>query len=160
MELFLFENYLHSSPKLSSKNNSTLKNIQRNKCLSIHEIIRLIIMKMKMTMLNTSHRQDINRPRSRHGHKYGKCKKCLTMMMLACIKQHLSNTWSSIYEKVKQLWGWVEKHFKRQKFEERNIKIIINIWRCTLVLTLSQFWEYDIEKPNLSKNLQGKKMKK
>ena len=81
------------------------------------------------------------------------------MMKLTCIKQHLSNTWSSIYEKVKQLWGWVEKHFKRQKFEERNIKIIINIWRCTPVLTLSQFWEYDIEKPNLSKNLQGKKMK-
>ena len=26
-----------------------------------------------------------------------------------CIKQHLSNIWSTIHEKVKQLWGWVEK---------------------------------------------------
>ena len=29
--------------------------------------------------------------RSRHGHKYSKCKKCLSMMMLICIKQHLSD---------------------------------------------------------------------
>ena len=25
------------------------------------------------------------------------------------VKQHLSNAWSSIHEKVKQHWGWVEK---------------------------------------------------
>ena len=25
------------------------------------------------------------------------------------IKKHLSNIWSSIHEKVKQHWGWVEK---------------------------------------------------
>ena len=29
--------------------------------------------------------------------------------MLICIKQQLSNIWSSIREKVKQHWGWVEK---------------------------------------------------
>ena len=40
---------------------------------------------------NKSHRYDINRPRSSHGHKYSKYKKCLTMIMLICIKQHLSN---------------------------------------------------------------------
>ena len=34
-------------------------------------------------------------------------KKC--MMMLICIKQDLSYIWSSIYEKVKQHWGWDEK---------------------------------------------------
>ena len=38
-----------------------------------------------------SHRYDINRPRSRHGHKYSKYKKCLSMMMLMGVKQHLSN---------------------------------------------------------------------
>ena len=27
----------------------------------------------------------------------------------ACIKQHLSNIWSSNHEKVKQHWGWDEK---------------------------------------------------
>ena len=31
------------------------------------------------------------------------------MTMLLTIKQHLSNIWSSIHEKVKQHWGWVEK---------------------------------------------------
>ena len=31
------------------------------------------------------------------------------MMMLICIKQYLSNIWSSIHERVKQHWGWVEK---------------------------------------------------
>ena len=31
------------------------------------------------------------------------------MIMLVCIKQYLSNIWSSVHEKVKQLWGWVEK---------------------------------------------------
>ena len=29
--------------------------------------------------------------------------------MLICIKQHLSNIWGSVYEKVKQHWGRVEK---------------------------------------------------
>ena len=43
---------------------------------------------MKMKMKNRSQKYDINRPTSRHGHK---CKKCLSMMMLICIKQHLRN---------------------------------------------------------------------
>ena len=29
--------------------------------------------------------------------------------MIICIKQHLSNIWRSIHEKVKQRWGWLEK---------------------------------------------------
>ena len=41
---------------------------------------------MMMEMKSVSHRYDINRPRSRHGHKYSKCKKCPIMMMLICIK--------------------------------------------------------------------------
>ena len=36
-----------------------------------------------------SHRYEINRPRSRHERKY-------------------SNIWTSVHEKVKQHWGWVE----------------------------------------------------
>ena len=44
----------------------------------IHEIIRLII---KMKMKNRSHRYDINRFRSRHGLKYSKYKKCLSIMI-------------------------------------------------------------------------------
>ena len=29
--------------------------------------------------------------------------------MVICIKQHLSNIWSYIHEKLKQHWGWVRK---------------------------------------------------
>ena len=57
----------------------------------IHGIIELTILKMKMKMKNRSQRYNINKPRSRHGHRYSKYKKCLSMMMLLCIKQHLSN---------------------------------------------------------------------
>ena len=52
-------------------------------------------------MKNKSYRYDINRPRSRHGHKYTKYKICLSIMMVICIKKHLSNIWNSIHEKVK-----------------------------------------------------------
>ena len=57
----------------------------------LNEIIQLIIMKMKKKKKNRSHRYDINRPRSRLGHKYSKHKKSLIMAMHICIKQHLSN---------------------------------------------------------------------
>ena len=48
-------------------------------------------MKMKMKIKNRSHRYDINRPNSRYEHKYSNYKKCPSIMMLKCIKQHLSN---------------------------------------------------------------------
>ena len=38
---------------------------------------------------------------------YSKYKKCLSMMMPICKKQHLSNTWNSIHEKVRQHWRWL-----------------------------------------------------
>ena len=42
------------------------------------------------------------------------------MMKLLCIKQHISNIWSSIHEKVKQHWGWVGKklclYYKRSAY--------------------------------------------
>ena len=65
-----------------------LKNKQNNKCVCIHKIMGLII--------------------KRHGLKYNKYK-CLSRMMLICIKQHLSSIWSSIQKKIKQHWDWVEK---------------------------------------------------
>ena len=36
-----------------------LKNKQNNKCVRIHEIMRLIVMKMNMKMKNISHIHDI-----------------------------------------------------------------------------------------------------
>ena len=41
--------------------------------------------------------------------KYTKYKKCLSIIMIICIKHHLSNIWSSIHKKVKQHCDWVEK---------------------------------------------------
>ena len=54
---------------------------------------------MKMKMKNRYIR---HRSRSRHGHKYSKHKKCIGIMMVIAIKQHLRNIWSSIHEKVKE----------------------------------------------------------
>ena len=56
---------------------------------------------------NGSHRYDINRTRPRHGHKYTEYKTCTSMMIVMCNKQHLSNIWSWIHEKLKH--HWVEK---------------------------------------------------
>ena len=53
-------------------------------------------MKMEIIMKNRSHKSDINRHKSRQGHKYRENKKCLSMMMLICIKQHLSNIWATL----------------------------------------------------------------
>ena len=57
---------------------------------------------MKMKMKKRSHRYDINTLKSGHEPKYSKYKKCLSKMMVICIKQHLCNICSSsIHEKVK-----------------------------------------------------------
>ena len=72
-------------------------------------------MKMVKKKKNGSHRYKINRHRSTHWHKYRKYKNCLIMIMLICTNQHLSNIWSSINEKVKQYWGWVEKNVAYKK---------------------------------------------
>ena len=59
-------------------------------------------MKMRLKMKNRSQGYEMNRPRPRHGHKYTIYKMCVGIMMVICIKQHLSNILSSIYKKVKQ----------------------------------------------------------
>ena len=60
-------------PPYHPKIKNTLKNKQKNKCVCIHDIIRLTIMKIKMKMKNRSHRHDLNR--FRHGHKNSKYRK-------------------------------------------------------------------------------------
>ena len=37
------------------------------------------------------------------------------MVMLICIKQHLSNIWNSIHENAKQHLGWPEKKRRLEK---------------------------------------------
>ena len=39
----------------------------------------------------THHKYDINKTKERHGNEYTKYKMCLSMMMVMCNKQHLSN---------------------------------------------------------------------
>ena len=56
---------------------------------------------MKLKMKHRSHRcdiNDINSPRPRHGHKYIKFKMCLSIIIVICVKQHVS----LIHEKAKQ----------------------------------------------------------
>ena len=66
-------------------------------------------MKIRLKIKNGSQRHEINRPRPRDGQKYTKYELCLSTMMVICIKQYLSKNWSSVHEKIKQHWGWVEK---------------------------------------------------
>ena len=44
------------------------KRKNRAKCVCLHEIIQLIIMKLEMKMKNRSQKDGINRPRSGHEH--------------------------------------------------------------------------------------------
>ena len=86
-----------------------LKNKQKNKHVCIHNIMQLIMMKMKTKMKKDSRKYGINRPRCRREHKCSKYIKRLSMMMPICIKQHLSSIWSLVYENVKQHWDRVVK---------------------------------------------------
>ena len=79
--------------------------------------------KIKLKMEKRSQRYDIYRPRLEHGPKYTKYKMCLSIMMVICIKQHLRNIWSSVHEKIKKYWGWVERIFLLIK------KGMTHIWR-------------------------------
>ena len=97
-KLLLFENYLHSSSTLSSKNNGEyfLKNVQKTSVpvllILLICYIWLIIMTMTMKMKNRSYRYDTNGPRTRHRHKYTKYKKCLSMMKCLYV---LTKTWAT-----------------------------------------------------------------
>ena len=48
-------------------------------------------MKMRLKLESKSQKYDIDRPKPRHGHKYTKFNMCVSIMMVTCIKQHLSN---------------------------------------------------------------------
>ena len=86
----LFEILLLPSSTLLSENNSrcSKKYAKIKKYVCFNEIIWFNIMKVRQKMKNRSHRYEINRSRSRHGHKYTEYKMCLSMMMVIYIKQH------------------------------------------------------------------------
>ena len=107
-ELLQFENYiLHRHYHLKIVGDI----LKISKITSVSVTMRLMITRMKIKMKTKSHREDIyvflfiftvistNRPRSTQGRKYGmvytkygQYKKCLSIMMLLCVKQHLRNT--------------------------------------------------------------------
>ena len=53
-----------------------------------------------MKMKNRSHKYDINRPRSRHGHKYNKYKKYFTMMILYVLCNTLATCEAQFMKKL------------------------------------------------------------
>ena len=109
-ELFLFENYSLSSSTLPSKNKKRYsRKCTKNKCVCFNEVIWSMTMKTRMKNKSRSHKYNIERPRPRNGRKCTKYKIYVNLMMVICIKRHLSNIWSSIHKKVKQNWYWVEK---------------------------------------------------
>ena len=111
----------------------SLKNKEKNRCVCIHEIIHLMIMKMNIKKKNWSHRYDINRPRSRQEHKYSKHKKYLRMVIITCVKQHLSNIRSSIHEKVRQHRGWGEKKRIKKRVISRSFRWLLVVrWNTIL----------------------------
>ena len=72
-------------------------------------------MKMKMKIKNRSHRYNVNR----HRDNYSKYKKCLSIMMFICIKEHLSNICSLIHEKLSNTEAELKKVLRlKKKFYE------------------------------------------
>ena len=83
-------------------------------------------------MKRESHRYDINITRLGHGLKYTKYKIYLSMMMLICTEQHLSNIRNLIHENVKQYWTRVEKsvaNVKKCAYWKLKNKIVKRWWR-------------------------------
>ena len=108
------------------------KNKKKNKYVCFHQIIWLIIMKMKNgnenqidTKKPRSHKCNMNRPRSVHEHKYSKYKNCLSIIMLLCIKQHLNNIWNLVHEKVRQH----EAHLFNQYFCDLKCILVFRKWK-------------------------------
>ena len=80
---------------LSSKINMRYS---KNNGACFNKIIWLIIMKMRLKMENRSKVYDITG--SGYGHKYTKYEIYLSMTLVTCNKQCLSNIWSWIHGKV------------------------------------------------------------
>ena len=76
---------------------------------------------MRLKKKNGSPKYDMNRPRPRHGHEYTKYKMFFNIMILECIKQHLSNVWSSIHEKFTN----TEVELKKSVAYKKSVYIII-----------------------------------
>ena len=70
---------------------------------------------MRLKIKNKSKRYDINWSRLRDGHKYTKYKMCLSIVMVIYNKQHLSNIWSSVHEKLSNTEAELKKSVAYKK---------------------------------------------
>ena len=71
----------------------------QNKCARFNDVIWFTAIKARLKMNNRSQINGIYRRTPIHGHEYTKYKMYLSIMTV--IKQHLSNVWNLIHEKVK-----------------------------------------------------------
>ena len=75
------------------------------------------------------------------------------MMMFLCIKQHLSNTWSLIHEKVREHWGWAEKKHVENAYiliQKKHVDIPLYENNILWEVTAPRYKEY--EKKNIREN--------
>ena len=71
---------------------------------------------MEMETKNRPCRHNTIRPRFRHRHKYTKYKKCLSMMMLICIKQHLATFEAQFLKMLSSAEAELKKNFAYKKY--------------------------------------------
>ena len=98
-------------------------------------------MKARLKMKNRSYKYNINRLKPRDGHKYTKYKVSLSIMMVICIKQHVSNTYISIHEKFSNTEAELKKSVAYKKsvyFFKCNGRLtaeqsIFLITKCTVI---------------------------
>ena len=112
-ERLLFEKYSLSASILSSKTNLGYFKKCSKKCLLSWDYVINCKKNEAGDEKGIRHRYVINRTRPRHGQK---CTICPIMMMVMCNKQHPSNIWGWIREKVKQhRLSWKKKMFLIKK---------------------------------------------
>ena len=75
--------------------------------------------KMRLKIKNRSQSYDINRTRPRHESKYTKYKMCFSIMMVICMKQHLSNK-GVAYKKACTFLTGIFPHFHSSYFLMRS----------------------------------------
>ena len=84
-------------------------------------------------MKNRSHRYDINRHRSRYGHRYTKYKMWFSIMVALCIKQHLSLTTSRMGQFN---WAWDQHGFRNVWTHDGKILFKVIDSYCTKLFCL------------------------
>ena len=137
----VFENYLLSSSSLSFKNNTRYSKKCTKKQVRLFKWGYIINgNEKKLKTKNRWYIYDMNRSRIWHGYKYTKYQTYFRIMMVMYIKQYLSNIWTSIHEKVKQHWGWVEK--KQKQPPEVFCKIITWLSKICLTSLIALFWNF------------------